>query len=174
LQPGWEQNVITTAFRRCDVGPARINICFRGGVTVTTSHRLPHLVISGENGRPLAGADIELDGSTARAALYVEAGHLPAGTRTRLVDAVFSTPQIYTCQQVQVTLPVGDTEILDRVRQLYPTGQTRTAGTTCMFDADLSARPGRIGPDDAEPDRAGRTDVDSTVDRSRHLGGISE
>ncbi len=108
-----------------------------------TRRELPQLVINGENGRRLAGADLELiDGSTARAVLYVEAGHLPPDTRARLVDAVFSTPQIGTCRQVQVTLPVGDTESLDRVRQRCPTGQARTAGTTCLFDADLSTRPG--------------------------------
>ena len=98
----------------------------------------PRIVIDGDDGRPLAVARIELvDTDTARASLYVESGHLPAGTRTRLVDAVFDDPAVRSRRQVQVTLPLGDTEILDRVRQRGLVAHFRAAGSTCLVEAEL-------------------------------------
>jgi len=97
-----------------------------------------YVVIDSVDGRPLAGADIEVvDPMVARASLYVEAGHLPPGTRKRLVDAVFDSPLIGTRQYLQVVLPLGDTEILDRVRERCGAGVARAAGSTCLFDAVL-------------------------------------
>jgi hypothetical protein len=51
--------------------------------------------------------------------LHVEAGHLPVGTRT------------------QVTLPAGDGEILDRLRQRCDDLQTRSAGASCLATGTL-------------------------------------
>ena len=98
----------------------------------------PSIVIDGHDGRPLAVARIHLvDAETARASLHVAAGHLPAGTRARLVDAVFDDPEVRTRRQVQVTLPLGDTEILDRVRQRGVLAAFRAAGSTCLVEAAL-------------------------------------
>jgi hypothetical protein len=98
----------------------------------------PSIVIDGHDGRPLAVARIHLvDAQTARASLHVESGHLPAGTRTRLVDAVFDDPDVRTRRQVQVTLPLGDTEILDRVRERGVLAAFRAAGSTCLVEAAL-------------------------------------
>jgi len=113
------------------------------GVTMT-NHPRPDVVIAGVDGRPLAGADIDVvDSSVARASLYVEAGHLPPGTRTRLVDAVFDSPQIGMRQYLQVVLPLGDSEMLDRVRERCDAGEARAAGSTCLFDAVLPTCPVR-------------------------------
>ena len=76
---------------------------------------------------------------------HVESGHLPVGTRTRLVDAVLDTPEVSSCKHVQVALPLGDTEILDRVRERCDTDDVRAAGATCLVEADLP------GPSDVEP-----------------------
>jgi hypothetical protein len=98
----------------------------------------PRIVIDGHDGRPLAVARIDLvDAETVRASLHVAAGHLPVGTRTRLVDAVFDDPDVRTRRQVQVTLPLGDTEILDRVRQRGVLAAFRAAGSTCLVEAAL-------------------------------------
>jgi hypothetical protein len=102
-------------------------------------HQRFSVIVDGVDGRPLAGADIDVvDPSVARASLYVEAGHLPTGTRTRLVDAVFDSPQICTHQYLQVTMPLGDTEILDRVRERSDAGKAHAAGSTCLFYAVLA------------------------------------
>jgi len=91
----------------------------------------PRIVIDGDDGRPLAVARIDVvDPDTARASLHVAAGHLPAGTRARLVDAVFDDPDVRSRRQVQVTLPLGDTEILDRLRERGVLTTFRAAGDT--------------------------------------------
>jgi hypothetical protein len=99
------------------------------------------IVIDGDDGRPLAVARIDLvDHDTARAALHVESGHLPAGTRTRLVDAVFDDPDVRSRRRVEVALPLGETEILDRVRQRGLIATFRAAGSTCLVEAELPPR----------------------------------
>ena len=96
--------------------------------------------VDDENGRPVAAADIEVvTPAEVRASLHVESGHLPVGTRKRLVDAVLDTPEVSSSEHMQVALPLGDTEILDRVRERCDTGEVRAAGTTCLVEADLPA-----------------------------------
>ena len=98
----------------------------------------PRIVIDGDDGRPLAVARIDLlDADTARAALHVVPGHLPVGTRSRLVDAVFDDPDVRARHQVQMTVPLGDVEILDRVRQRRSIATFRSAGSTCLLEAEL-------------------------------------
>lgn len=99
----------------------------------------PQIAIDDEFGRLLAAADIELvDLALARASLYVEAGHLPVGVRGRLVDAVLDSPEIRARQRIQVALPLGDTEMLDRVRERCGwAARTRAAGATCLVDVSL-------------------------------------
>jgi hypothetical protein len=98
----------------------------------------PRIVIDGVDGQPLAIARIDLvDAETTRASLHVASGHLPVGLRTRLVDAVFDNPDVRSRRRVQVTLPLGDTEILDRVRQRGVIATFRAAGSTCLLEAEL-------------------------------------
>ena len=80
-----------------------------------------------------------------RASLHVESCHLPVGTRTRLVDAVLDSPEVNSREHVRVALPLGETEILDRVRERCDTGDARAAGATCLVEADLP------GHSDVEP-----------------------
>jgi hypothetical protein len=87
----------------------------------------------------VATADIQFVGqSAARASLHIESGHLPAGTRTRLVDALLDSPEFSTCTHVLMTLPLGDTEILGRVRERCHPDDVRAAGTTCLVEAHLT------------------------------------
>lgn len=98
----------------------------------------PQIAIDDEFGRPVAAADIELiDLAMARASLWVEPGQLPAGTRGRLVDAVLDNVEIRSRQRIQVALPLGDTEMINRVRERCSGAQLRAAGVTCLVDLDL-------------------------------------
>ena len=104
----------------------------------THESRQPRIVIDDADGRPLAVARIDMvDARIARAALHVEPGQLPPGTRSRLVDAVFDDSDVRSRRQLQVTLPLGDTEILDRVRRRGLTATFRAAGSTCLVEAEL-------------------------------------
>ena len=103
-----------------------------------TDRARPQIAIDDEYGRPVAAADIELiDLAMARASLHVESGHLPIGTRGRLVDAVLDSPEIRSRQWLQVALPLGDTEMLNRVRERCIGAQLRAAGVTCLIDLNL-------------------------------------
>jgi hypothetical protein len=98
----------------------------------------PRIAIDGDDGSTLAVATIDfIDPDVVRAALHVSPGHLPPGTRTRLVDAVFDDPDVRSRRQVQVSLPLGDTEILDRLRERGVLTSFRAAGSTSLVEADL-------------------------------------
>ena len=104
-----------------------------------TEPDLPRVVIEDEQGRCVAEADIEVVGeSEVRASLHVESGHLPKGARARLVDAVLDTPAVSSGGHLQVALPLGDTEILDRVRERCDPEEVRAAGATCLVDAEVA------------------------------------
>lgn len=101
-------------------------------------HPAPEVAIDDEDGRRLASAEIDLaDRSTVRASMHIEAGHIPPGTRARLVDAVLDTPEVAARRHVQVTLPLGDSEILQRIRERCDETEARAAGTTCLVEASF-------------------------------------
>lgn len=109
-------------------------------------HARSRIAIDDDHGRPVAAADIEVvEPQIARASLHVESGHLPAGTRERLVDAVLDAPEVRSRRRVQVALPLGETELLQRVRERCGSARTRVAGSTALVDAELPGRGG-YGP----------------------------
>ena len=90
-------------------------------------------------GRPLAAGSIERDGpGAARASLHVEPGHLPPGTRTRLVDAVLDDPLVKPSTRLTAAVPRGDGELLDRLQERCDDVQMRPAGTSVMVEADTT------------------------------------
>lgn len=98
----------------------------------------PRIVIDGIDGSILAVATIDIiDLDVVRASLHVNPGHHPAGTRARLVDAVLDDPDVRRRRQLQFTLPLGDTEIVDRLRERGALTTFRAAGSTCLVEADL-------------------------------------
>ncbi len=103
-------------------------------VTLTDDgHLLAEATIRSATHRPSIHAD-----------LHVEAGHLPVGTRTRLVDAVLDLTAAEPGTHLQVTLPAGDGEILDRLRQRCADLEIRSAGASCL--ATGTFRPEATGP----------------------------
>ncbi len=95
------------------------------------------------DGRVLAEAEIrrtEVPGVVA-SAMHVESGHLPLGTGTRLVDAVLEHPDVDGAQRLVATMPLNDTEMLDRVRQRSDEVEARAAGATKIVEARLVPQP---------------------------------
>jgi hypothetical protein len=90
-------------------------------------------------GRVVATADVERPESAGpvRVVVNVESGHLPTGSRTRLVDAMFDLPELQPGDQFEAAVPIGDAEILDRLRQRLADVRTRPAGATCLVEAQL-------------------------------------
>jgi len=103
----------------------------------SADHRLEIRIEDG--GRTLAAADVHPDREPGKvdAALSVAGGHLPVGVRTRLVDAVLAHPEVGRAERLLATMPLGDTEMLDRVRQRCHVVETRAVGATKLVEARL-------------------------------------
>ena len=95
------------------------------------------------DGRVLAQADIRRTGrpGVVATAMHLESGHVPVGTGRRLVDAVLEHPDVDGAQQLVATMPLNDTEMLDRVRQVSDEVEARAAGATKIVEARLVPRP---------------------------------
>jgi hypothetical protein len=91
------------------------------------------------DGRTLASAEVHPtdEPGLVHSDLHVESGHLPAGTRTRLVDAVLEHPEVEEADRLLATMPLGDTEMLDRVRERCDDVDARAAGATKLVQAHL-------------------------------------
>jgi hypothetical protein len=93
------------------------------------------------DGRTVATAEVHPtdDPGLVHSDLHVESGHLPGGTRTRLVDAVLEHPQVDEADRLLATMPLGDTEMLDRVRERCDGVEARAAGATKLVEARLES-----------------------------------
>ncbi len=98
----------------------------------------PNIEIA-EDGRTLASAEVHDsgDGGVVRADLHVESGQLPSGTRSRLVDAVLDSTASDKAEKLIATMPLGDTEMLDRLRERGDDVEARAAGATKIVEARL-------------------------------------
>jgi hypothetical protein len=83
---------------------------------------------------------------TARTSLHAASGHIPPGTRASLVDAVMDLPEVQASTRLEATVPIGDGEALERLRQRTDDAVTRPAGSTALLDASVpSDRPPETG-----------------------------
>ena len=94
---------------------------------------------------------IEIDGQTVATAevhgtgvegvvhsdMHVVSGQLPAGARTRLVDAVLAHPDVDHADRLLATMPLGEVEMLQRVRQRCSEVEAHAAGATKVVEARM-------------------------------------
>ena len=76
---------------------------------------------------------------TVRASLLPASGHTPPGSRASLVDAVMDLPQVQAGSRLEATVPLGDAESLERLRERTEDIVTRPAESTALVDADIPA-----------------------------------
>jgi hypothetical protein len=81
---------------------------------------------------------------TIRTSLMPSAGPAPPGSRASLVDAVMELPEVQASSRLEATVPLGDAESLERLRERTEDTVTRAAGSTALVDA-------RIPPDEPAP-----------------------
>jgi hypothetical protein len=87
---------------------------------------------------------------TARASLHATSGHIAPAIRANLVDAVMDLPEVRASDRLEATVPLGDGESLERLRDRTEDAVTRPAGSTVLLDANI---PPDSQPGDAqEPD----------------------
>ena len=90
---------------------------------------------------------------TARTSLHAAAGHVAPGWRADLVDAVMNLPEVRASQRLEATVPLGDVEFLERLRERTTGAVTRPAGSTLLLDATIPA--GATAPPIVAPARLG-------------------
>ena len=97
-----------------------------------------HLALD-DGGRLVATADLQTDAQSGvlRAQLHVEAGHQRPGTGGRLVDAVVARAIAERAVRLVATLPAGEAEVLERLRERCPDVETRSAGATVIAEGNL-------------------------------------
>lgn len=106
------------------------------------THSADHPTIQiDEDGHTVATAEIHdsADSRVLHSDLHVESGQLPSGTRTRLVDAVLDSAEGDSADRLVATMPLSDTEMLDRVRERCDDVETRAAGATKIVEARLTS-----------------------------------
>ena len=85
---------------------------------------------------------------TARTSLHAASGHVAPGRRAELVDAVLDLPEVQASTHLEATVPLGDSESLERLREQTEDTITRPAGSTLLVDAELppAGPPGPVQP----------------------------
>ena len=96
-----------------------------------------------DGGQIVAAAEVTTPAEgTARTSLHAVAGHIAPGWRTNLVDAVMDLPEVRASARLEATVPLGDCELLERLRERTINAVTRPAGSTLLLDAIIPpARP---------------------------------
>ena len=113
-----------------------------------TSPAEPRHIEVGDDGQPAAAAEVTVSagaGGTVRASLHAPAGHISPGNRASLVDAVMDLPEVQASTRLEATIPRGDGESLERLRERTEDAVTRPAGSTTLLDANI--------PPASEPER---------------------
>jgi hypothetical protein len=88
--------------------------------------------------RTVAAAEVSAQpGGTAQASLHAAAGHIAPGSRADLVDAVMDLPEVQESARLEATVPLGDSETLQRLRERTEETTTRPAGSTALVDANI-------------------------------------
>ena len=88
---------------------------------------------------------------TVRTSMHAKNEHARRGDRTSLVDAVMDLPEVQASERVEASVPYGDVESLDRLRQRTDDPQTRVAGATggggatTLLDANVPSAAGPTG-----------------------------
>jgi hypothetical protein len=91
-----------------------------------------------EDGRLLAEAEVHVPAAQpdpVRVSVHVGSGHVPPHTRARLLDRVLTVPGITPGRSLDLTIPLGDPDLLDALRARCRTVRPRAAGATCLVHA---------------------------------------
>ena len=92
-----------------------------------------------DGGQTVAAAEVSTsdENQTARASLHAAAGHIAPGRRASLVDAVMDLPQVRDSARLEASVPLGDGESLERLRERTDESSTHPAGSTALLDASI-------------------------------------
>jgi len=114
---------------------------------MTNPENSRHVEIKDDDDRTAAVADVTTargpDG-TVRTSMYAKNEHVRPGDRAALVDEVMDLPEVKASDRVEATVPFGDAESVERLRERTDDATLRAAGSTTLLDANVQ-------PDDGSP-----------------------
>ena len=110
-----------------------------------------HVEVTDDDDRTAAVAEVTTasgpDG-TVRTSMYAKSEHVRPGDRAALVDEVMGLPEVKESDRMEATVPLGDAESVERLRERTDDAVLRAAGGTTLLDANL---PPDGGHQAAEP-----------------------
>jgi hypothetical protein len=110
-----------------------------------------HIEVRHEDDRTAAVAEVTTSSGpegTVRTSLYAKNEYVRPGDRTTLVDAVMETPEVQSSDRLEATVPFGDSESVERLRERTDDPVLRAAGSTTLLDANIPPQAGQ--PDDVD------------------------
>jgi hypothetical protein len=116
-----------------------------------TSH---HVTVINDKDQTAAVAEVSTDTGpegTVRTSMYAKSEHVRPGDRSQLVDAVMDLPEVQASDRLEATVPFGDTESVERLRERTDDAELRVAGATTLLDANVPHPRDR----DSQPDQSG-------------------
>jgi hypothetical protein len=105
-----------------------------------TGPDITHHVEVKDGDQTVAAAEVTTTGQadgTVRTSLHAASGHVSPGSRASLVDAVMDLPEVQASERLKATVPLGDGESLERLRERTEDPVTRAAGSTVLLDANI-------------------------------------
>ena len=105
-----------------------------------------HVEIKNDDDRTAAVAEVTTargPEGTVRTSIYAKNEHVRPGDRATLVDEVMGLPEVKASERMEATVPYGDAESVERLRERTDDTVLRAAGGTTLVDANLP-------PDDSD------------------------
>jgi hypothetical protein len=116
-----------------------------------------HVEVRDDEDRTAAVAEVTTargpDG-TVRTSMYAKSEHVRPGDRAALVDEVMGLPEVKSSDRVEATVPLGDAESVERLRERTDDVVLRAAGGTTLLDANLPAGDQPPAGTDSRPEGA--------------------
>jgi hypothetical protein len=84
---------------------------------------------------------------TVRTSMYAKSEHVRPGDRAALVDEVMGLPEVKASDRVEATVPRGDAESVERLRERTEDAVLRAAGGTTLLDANVPPDSGHQAAD---------------------------
>jgi hypothetical protein len=107
---------------------------------MTDPEKSRHVEIKDDDDRIAAIAEVTTakgpDG-TVRTSMYAKNEHVRPGDRAALVDEVMGLPEVKASDRVEASVPFGDVESVERLRERTDDAVLRAAGGTTLLDANV-------------------------------------
>jgi hypothetical protein len=107
-----------------------------------------HVEIKDDDDRTAAVAEVTTakgPEGTVRTSMYAKSERVRPGDRAALVDEVMGLPEVKASDRVEATVPYGDAESVERLRERTDDAVLRAAGGTTLLDANLPPGDGKPG-----------------------------